>query len=131
MSFLLDTHVLLWLTSRPQQIPDAVRRDLADMSNQVFASAASAMEIATKVRSGKMPADYRQLTEAWPSRCTEMGLSELPITSAHTIHAGSMDWEHRDPFDRLLVAQSVLDSAVLVTVDAAIRQLPGIRIRTW
>lgn len=129
--FLLDTHVLLWLTSRPDDIPHQLRRDLADMSNEVLVSAASAMEVATKVRTGKMPAEYRLLSDAWTARCAEMGAIELPISSAHAIHAGSLNWTHRDPFDRLLVAQAVLENAVLVTVDAEIRRLQGVRIRRW
>ena len=131
MQLLLDTHVLLWLTSRPGAIPDSVRRDLADMSNEVLVSAASAMEVATKVRIGKMPAEYRLLSDAWTARCAEIGASELAITSAHATHAGSLNWTHRDPFDRLLVAQSVVENVILVTVDAEIRQLASVRIRSW
>jgi PIN domain nuclease of toxin-antitoxin system len=60
-----------------------------------------------------------------------MGASALPITVEHAVFAGSLRWTHRDPFDRLLVAQAMLEDATLVTVDSAIAGLPSLRVLTW
>jgi PIN domain nuclease of toxin-antitoxin system len=126
---LVDTHVLLWLLSAPDRIAEPARRALADRSNLLLVSAASALEIATKARLGKLNAP--EVTAALPRRLDDMSADVLPITLEHAMLAGSMSWEHRDPFDRLLVAQATLEDATLVTVDAAIVGLPVPRILTW
>lgn len=126
---LLDTHVLLWLLADPASVPDSCRRVLADRDNRLLVSAASALEVATKVRLGKLHAP--ELVSSWPHRIAEIGASDLPITVDHALNAGSLDWAHRDPFDRLLVAQAIQEAAVLVTVDSAIRRYPAVRVLTW
>lgn len=126
---LVDTHVLLWLLSTPDRIDEPVRRALADRSNPLLVSAASALEISTKVRLGKLNAP--EMATTLPRRLDDISAEVLPITLEHAVLAGSMAWEHRDPFDRLLVAQATLEDATLVTVDAAIVGLPVPRILTW
>jgi PIN domain nuclease of toxin-antitoxin system len=126
---LLDTHVLLWLLSTPDRVPEPIRRSLADRSNPLLVSAATALEISTKVRLGKLHA--AEVTTTLPRRLADISAEALPITLEHAVLAGSMSWEHRDPFDRLLVAQATLEDATLVTVDAAIASLPVPRILTW
>lgn len=126
VTHLLDTHVLLWLIGDPGKLTDKVRSTLADRSNRLLVSAASAMEVATKTRIGKLSAPG--LTESWSHRLADIGADELAVTSEHALLAGSMAWEHRDPFDRLLVAQGIVESAVLVTRDEAISGLPAPRI---
>ncbi len=129
MKHLVDTHVLLWLLSAPERISESVRDALADRSNPLLVSAASALEITTKVRLGKLGA--AELTTTLARRLEGIGADVLPITLDHAVLAGSMSWPHRDPFDRLLVAQATIEDAILVTVDAAIINLPVPRILTW
>lgn len=100
MRFLVDTHVLLWLLGSPERVPDAARSALAERANTLLVSAASAMEVATKVRLGKLPAG-RALVDAWAARLAEISAEELPLSCGHALLAGSMVWDHRDPFDRL------------------------------
>ena len=126
---LVDTHVLLWLLSAPERISRPVRDALADRSNPLLVSAASALEITTKVRLGKL--DAAELTTTLGRRLEGIGADVLPITLEHAGLAGSMSWAHRDPFDRLLVAQATIEDAILVTVDTAIVDLPVPRILTW
>jgi PIN domain nuclease of toxin-antitoxin system len=128
-SYLLDTHVLLWLLGDPDRIPETVRAELADRANALFVSATSALEISTKVRIGRL--DAPALPTTLSRRMADLGATALPVTVEHALLAGSMRWDHRDPFDRLLVAQATLEELVLVTVDTAISRLPVPRILTW
>jgi len=128
-SYLLDTHVLLWLLGDPGRVPGAVREELADRRNTLLVSAASALEISTKVRIGKL--DAPTLPSTLGRHLADLGAVPLPVSVDHALLAGSMRWEHRDPFDRLLVAQATLEGLVLVTVDAVIAALPAPRLLTW
>ncbi len=130
MRFLLDTHVFLWLLGEPERVAPSVRDTLADRRNEILVSAASALEVATKVRLGKLDA-ARPLVAAWSERLRELDADELPVTSAHAVLAGTMTWDHRDPFDRLLAAQALIENVVLVTADRALLLLPGLRTLTW
>jgi len=129
VTYLLDTHVLLWLLVDPARIPDDVRRFLADRSNTLLVSAISGFEITTKARLGKL--DAGELPLSLPARVEQIGATTLPVSLEHAVFAGSMPWPHRDPFDRLLVAQATLDNLTLVTVDSAIAPLPAPRILSW
>jgi len=128
VTYLLDTHVFLWLLGTPELVPDALRDDLARPEHELLVSAVSAMEVATKVRLGKLePA--RHLVATWSSRVQDLRAQELSITTEHALLAGGLDWAHRDPFDRLLVAQGLVENVTLVTSDAAISGIPGLRVR--
>ena len=111
---LLDTHALLWWLAGDAALSMPARTAVQDTANNVFVSAASAWEIATKVRLGKLPgaaataADLRQVVAA-------QGFLHLPISFAHGQAAGVLPGPHKDPFDRMLMAQSMLDSMVLVS----------------
>jgi PIN domain nuclease of toxin-antitoxin system len=129
VTYLLDTHVLLWLLADPDRIPETVLSALADRSNSLVVSAISAFEITTKARLGKLYAGELTLTLA--SRVAQIGATTLPVNIEHALFAGSMPWSHRDPFDRILVAQATLDSLTLVTIDSALVSLPAPRILTW
>jgi PIN domain nuclease of toxin-antitoxin system len=116
VKLLLDTHVLLWLLGEPERIAPEVRRDVEEMSNAVLISAVSAWEIATKHAIGKLP--LPESPEALIERAvTELRAVELPIVSRHALLSASLPNHHRDPFDRLLVAQAMLEEATLVTAD--------------
>jgi PIN domain nuclease of toxin-antitoxin system len=127
--YLLDTHVLLWLLGDPGRVPEHVRDELADPAVTLLVSAASALEVATKQRLGRL--DVGDLVGFWPRRVAEIGGTELPIGADHALLAGRLEWEHRDPFDRLLVAQAVTENATLVTVDERVRTSGRAAVRTW
>ncbi len=92
-------------------------------------SAASALEIATKIRIGKL--DAPDLVVTLPRHLDDHRATLLPITVEHALLAGSMAWTHRDPFDRLLVAQAALERAIPVTVDSALTNLAVPQVLTW
>lgn len=118
MRLLLDTHALLWWWTDDPQLSTAAREAIPDRRNEVWVSAASAWEIATKQRLGKLPpvaADakvFAHLTAA-------AGFELLSVSAAHAWRAGAMAHAHRDPFDRMLAAQSEIEQLVLVTRDPA------------
>lgn len=116
-TYLLDTHVVLWLLAEPETVDPTTRATLADPASSLVVSAASAMEVATKVRLGKLPAPYTALVQAWDQRVRDLRATELPISAQHAVLAGSLSWEHRDPFDRLLAAQAIIENVTLVTRD--------------
>ncbi|MEQ8603934.1 MAG: type II toxin-antitoxin system VapC family toxin [Marivibrio sp.] len=115
MSLLLDTHVLLWCGYRPEVLAAPVRARIADSSVRVYASAASAWEIAIKRRLGKLTLDI-----AAEDLLRALSIAPLPIGVAHAEAAGALPWDHRDPFDRMLVAQARAEGLTLVTADQAI-----------
>lgn len=129
VTYLLDTHVLLWLLGDPGRVPDEIRGRLADPGNGLLVSAASGLEIATKIRVGKL--DATDLSATLPDRVDRIGADPLPISLAHALLAGSMPWAHRDPFDRILLAQATIENATLVTADVALAGLPSPAILTW
>lgn len=126
---LVDTHILLWLLTTPERVPEAVRGALADRTNPLLVSAASALEITTKIRIGKL--DAPTLPATLLRRIDDLGATPLPISVDHALLAGSLRWEHRDPFDRILVAQATVEDATLVTVDSALTGLPFPRMLSW
>ena len=124
---LLDTHVVLWLLTDPNRLSKRAHGILAGRGQPLLASAGSAWELATKHRLGKLP-QADALLHAYSQHLARAGIEDLPITSGHSLMAGSLDWGHRDPFDRLLAAQAMTESLPLVTADRAFTGLPGIRL---
>lgn len=120
MTYLLDTHILLWLLGEPHRLPDSLIDELAHPDTRLLVSAASAMEVATKTRIGKLPIG-EPLVAGWDERCAEIEADELPISAHHALLAGSLVWPHRDPFDRLLAAQAIIEGIPLVTNDPLLR----------
>ncbi len=114
MRLLLDTHAIVWWFSGNQRLPSKARQAIADSSNDKFVSAASAWEIATKYRLGKMPS-VAALVNDFRNRVAGDGFDELPTTVQHALRAGSLPGPHRDPFDRLLIAQAISNDLVLVS----------------
>ena len=121
VTYLLDTHVFLWLLGQPDRVPGEVRSRLGDRSNRLLVSSVSAFEVATKHRIGKLPGVGPLLLD-WERRVAGLGADELHLSSRHSLLAGSIDWDHRDPFDRLLVAQAIAEDATLVSSDSVVRR---------
>ena len=115
MALLLDTHILLWAMDAPQLLPANVRAMLANRGETVYFSAASIWEIAVKSALKKVDFDYRPDDIAETARRT--GFTELPVTSDHAARVADLPHHHRDPFDRLLIAQALLLPARFLTVD--------------
>lgn len=122
MKLLLDTHALIWWWLDDPQLSAKAREAIGDATNEVRVSAASAWEIATKQRLGKLdgvPDASRRFLELVAAD----GFQLLPMTAQHALRAGSLPAEHRDPFDRMLAAQAELERAVVVSKDAALARL--------
>jgi PIN domain nuclease of toxin-antitoxin system len=113
MRVLVDTHTILWAGLSPDRIGKRARAILAQKSNEVFVSAASAWEIATKVRLGKLPG-AEQLEREFIGSVQDAGYTLLSITPAHALRAGRLPGDHGDPFDRMIAAQALaLDIPIL------------------
>jgi PIN domain nuclease of toxin-antitoxin system len=96
MSYLLDTHILLWWISNDSRLDAVCRAIIDDPQNRIFVSSASAWEIATKYRVGKLPA-AKELVETYAQTLQRAGFLELAITTTHALRAGSLPIDHRDP----------------------------------
>jgi PIN domain nuclease of toxin-antitoxin system len=118
MRFLLDTHALLWWLFDDPGLSVNARDIIADSENTILVSSASAWEIATKHRLGRLPA-ARELVRDVAGWVERAGLTHLAITIQHAQRAGSWAQTHRDPFDRMLAAQSAIEDVPLITRDPA------------
>jgi PIN domain nuclease of toxin-antitoxin system len=125
-SLLLDTHALLWVLLDPDRIPAETLATVRAPGTTVYVSAASAWEIATKHRLGKLQG-AAAVVSGYQEHLGRLRAEELAITGHHALTAGALQWSHRDPFDRVIVAQAVLGSLPVVTSDAALTQFPAIR----
>ena len=126
MTYLLDTPVVLWLLLDPDRVPDDLLGRLRQRSSRLLVSAASAWEVATKHRLGRLP-EASDVVTSWQRHLEHLGVDDLPVSTAHALRAGGLDSPHRDPFDRVLVAQAQLEDVALVTADAAVRRLEPAR----
>ena len=126
MRFLLDTHTLLWWLFDDPRLSGTVREIVADAGNEVVVSSATAWEISTKHRLGKLPA-AKQLVQDISGWVERAGFAELPVTIRHAQRAGSWPHAHRDPFDRMLAAQCALEELALISRDPALKAF-GIRV---
>jgi PIN domain nuclease of toxin-antitoxin system len=118
--FLLDTHVWLWMVARPDRLSTEARSLLENVENVLLFSAASSWEIAIKHALGKLvlpdaPSRYV------PAQIEKTGVTPLPVEHSHALHVADLPPHHRDPFDRLLVAQARLERVPIVTTDARFR----------
>ncbi len=116
MRLLLDTHTLVWAAFIPQKLSLRARDAVSDGENEVYVSAITAMEIATKVKAGKFE-DARPLARQFARQVEEQGFELLSITAEHGERAGNLSLSHRDPWDRLLIAQAQIEDLILVTAD--------------
>lgn len=114
-AYLLDTNAVLRLASAPDRIAPAVRDTLADQANELIVSAVSAWEVAIKTRIGRL--DGGPLLSAWDETLGAMNATNLAIDSTDAIVAGQLNWAHKDPFDRMIVAQAVRRGLTIATSD--------------
>ena len=126
MRLILDTHALLWALAEPDRLSQSARTHIVDRANELLVSAVSAWEISTKVRIGKLP-HAEPLMQNYGRLVAQLGATTLPISQEHGLFAGALDWSHRDPFDRMLAAQAVLEAASLVTFDRAFDDVEAVR----
>jgi PIN domain nuclease of toxin-antitoxin system len=121
-AILLDSHTFLWWCDGDRKLSTRVRRIMEDGEADIYFSAASAWEIATKARIGKLP-QAMAVARNLPAIVEEQGLKLLPVTVAHAHRAGWLDVKHRDPFDRMLAAQSMIEKMPIATRDREMRRL--------
>ncbi|MGH8539269.1 MAG: type II toxin-antitoxin system VapC family toxin [Stenotrophobium sp.] len=121
MRVLLDTHAFVWALVDPDKLAARARKVLEDKDTEVVVSTASAWEIATKYRIGKLPGAAR-IVGNYSAAIHGLKASELSITSAHALKAGSYTQPHRDPFDRMLVAQAEIEKLTIIGCDPALKQ---------
>ena len=128
LRLLLDTHALIWWVAGNDRLPLAARRAIGDESNDKLVSAAAAWEIATKHRLGKLPG-AEALARDVAGTIANQGFEELTITVDDAVRAGTLPGPHRDPFDRILIAQALSRNLVLVSIETLFDQY-GVR-RLW
>lgn len=121
VNLLLDTHAFLWAVMQPRLLSAKIRRLLEDPATEAIVSAASAWEIATKFRLGKLPGAAAVVAD-YAAAINGLQAQPLAIRDNHALLAGGFPQAHRDPFDRLLVAQAEIEGLTLVSKDRALRQ---------
>lgn len=115
MKLLLDTHALIWFAEDDPKLSDEARRCLSQADNDLFCSVASIWELAIKASLGKL--QLRARLDAFRRRLEDNGFGIMSVEYSHAAHVLNLPWHHRDPFDRLLVAQALFEQAVLVSHD--------------
>jgi len=123
MKLLLDTHLLLWAAGQPDRLPATARSLIDDPANEPLFSAASLWEVAVKRGLGR--ADFQVDARLLRRGLLDNGYGELPIVSDHVVATESLPPIHRDPFDRVLVAQATVEGITLLTSDSLVAQYPG------
>ncbi len=123
MKLLLDTHLLLWAAGEPQRLSKQGRRLIDNPHNELLFSAASLWEVAIKRGLGR--ADFKADARLLRRGLLDNGYGELPIISDHVVATESLPPIHKDPFDRIIVAQATVEGITLLTIDSVVSQYPG------
>ena len=123
MKLLLDTHLLLWAANEPKRLPKAARELIQNRENEILFSAASLWEIVIKSSLGRQ--DFRVDARLLRRGLLDNGYTELPITSEHAVNVDHLPPTHKDPFDRILVAQAMVEGVLLLTNDRKLLDYPG------
>ena len=123
MKLLLDTHLLLWAAGEPKRLSKTARTLIGNPENELLFSAASSWEVAIKRRLGRK--DFKVDARLLRRGLLDNGYSELPIISDHVVATESLPLLHRDPFDRILVAQATVEGVTLLTIDSQVSQYAG------
>ena len=128
MQLLLDTHAVLWWSTDDGALSARARREIENWRSGILVSAASAWEIATKFRLGRLPG-AAELVADFGGFLDRQNFHPLPVTGDHGIRAGSLPGPHRDPFDRMLIAQAQAENLAIVSNDTVFDRY-GVR-RVW
>jgi PIN domain nuclease of toxin-antitoxin system len=123
MKYLLDTGVWLWSLWDPDRISRKAHEALADLNRDIFLSAVTSWEVAIKSATGKLTLPEAPGTYV-PRRMADQGLRPLPVSHQHALAVFGLPDHHRDPFDRMLIAQANLEDMILITADRAIEKYP-------
>jgi PIN domain nuclease of toxin-antitoxin system len=123
MKLLLDTHLLLWVAGEPRRLSTEARNLIGNPENELLFSAASLWEVVIKRGLGRE--DFKVDPRLLRRGLLDNGYSELPIMSDHVVAVDSMPRIHKDPFDRVLVAQAIVEGITLLTTDSLLTQYPG------
>jgi PIN domain nuclease of toxin-antitoxin system len=123
MKLLLDTHLLLWAAGEPQRLSKRARALIGNPDNELLFSAASLWEVAIKRGLGRE--DFKVDARLLRRGLLDNGYSELPIISDHVVATESFPLIHKDPFDRILVAQATVEGVTLLTIDSLVSRYPG------
>ena len=118
MRYLLDTHALLWWMVDDEQLSASSRTVIGDPDNELFVSSASAWEISTKHRLGKLP-EAGEIVRDFGDLLQRAHMTPLAVSIEHALKAGALPAHHRDPFDRMLIAQSAIEEMPIITKDPA------------
>lgn len=121
MKVLLDTHILLWWVLDDPKLSTAHREIISDPANEICVSSASGWEIATKHRLGKLP-EAGDVPVRLSYYVRKAGFLVLEISLEHALAAGALSGEHKDPFDRMLIAQARLENLPVITVDSVFQR---------
>jgi len=123
MKLLLDTHLLLWAAGKPGRLSADARRLMKDAANELVFSAASLWEIVIKRGLGRD--DFQVDPRLFRRGLLDNGYNELPIGSEHAVAIDGLPLLHKDPFDRILIAQALVEGIILLTMDPLVAQYPG------
>ncbi len=123
MKLLLDTHLLLWAAAQPERLSRKARTLIADADNDLLFSVASLWEVA--IKRGLERDDLPVIPSLLKAGLLDNGYAEMPITGAHAVAVHGLPPIHKDPFDRMLVAQSMIEGITLLTADPLVAQYPG------
>jgi PIN domain nuclease of toxin-antitoxin system len=115
MHFLLDTHTLLWFLEDDPQLSEKVKKEIVNINNRCFVSIASLWEIAIKIKIGKLTIKFS--FEKFAEFLSENDIEMLPISLDHLVQLLNMDFHHRDPFDRIIIAQGHIEQFTIITRD--------------
>ena len=129
MQLLLDTNAFLWAVRQPSKLSSHATELLASRDHELIVSALVPWELAIKYRSGKLP-EAAPIVADYASVLLRLGATSLPITHSHTLHAGLLEWSHRDPFDRLLAATAIMEGLPIVSKDSVFDELTDV-YREW
>jgi PIN domain nuclease of toxin-antitoxin system len=127
VKLLIDTHVLIWWLGDDKALPKKIKRRIIDEASEVFVSSVSAFEITTKFRIGKLPS-AALLVQDLSGYIERAGFAHLDLTAAHATRAGLLTHPHRDPFDRLLAAQALVENMPFASVDEIFDELQVQRV---
>lgn len=123
MRLLLDTHVLLWTIAQSRSLSAAARVLIGEPDNELTFSSASLWEVAIKAGRGRE--DFRVDVSSLRRSLFDNGYTELAVTGAHAVALAGLPPIHRDPFDRMLIAQAIVEGITLVTSDSIVAKYPG------